>query len=204
MSRRLEKKPRLIIYGLIAYREGEYCLPCFVEGAGRRGPKSGVKLELDHADNDETNWNPDNIHLCCKAHNLKFRRLTSKAHVSLMREYSAVNVCARAKENMDPRKARIIAEVDLKSGSTELLLNSIYEPGWLNWMHERLTSMGSINKKEAINAGAAAQRCSNTTTARYYDVHTSSEGVFEEFTDGSGHRCIRYRKIDNIKKGGRK
>lgn len=195
MARRLEKKPRLVIYGLIAQRDGEYCLACFAEGAGRRGPKSGVKLEIDHANNDPTDWSAGNLHLLCKAHNLKLRRLSVKRHVSLLREYSAVNVCVRAKENMDPRKISIRQEVDLKNGSTELLLNSIYEPRWLEWVHERLKIFGSITKDEAINAGAAAVGCSNTTTARYYKVHTSSEGVFEEYIDGSGHRSIRYRKF---------
>ncbi len=196
MARRLEKKPREIIYALLAYAEGEYCIACFAEGAGRRGPKQGVKLQFDHANGDATDWSEGNIHFACGAHNLKFRRLSPKRHLSLMREYSAVNVCARRKESIDPRKARIIAEVDLKAGSTELLLNSIYEPAWLNWMDEQLTAFGNITKKESINAGAASCQCSNTTTARYYDVHTSSEGRFEEFTDASGHRCVRYRLVD--------
>lgn len=195
MARRLEKKPRLIIYGLLAYAEGEYCLACFAEGAGRRGPPS-VKLEIDHANGIPNDWSEGNLHLLCKAHNLKFRRLTSKRHFSLLRTYSAVNVCVRRKEGMDPRKARIMAEVDLKAGSTELFLNSIFEPGWLNWMNEQLTTYDNITKKKAINAGAAAQQCSNSTTARYYDVHTSEEGEFEEFTNSSGHRCVRYRQVE--------
>ncbi len=195
MPRRLDVKQRRIIYDLLARMEGEYCLACFAEGVGRRGPPE-VNLEIDHANGDPSDWSGGNIHLVCKTHNLKFRRLSSKEHVLLMAAYSDVNVSVCMRENRDPRKIKVVEEVDLKTGSPELRLNNIYEPGWLTWMHQQLTSYGNITRKEAINAGAAAQRCSNTTTARYCDVHTSSEGVFEEFTDGSGHRAIRYRKIE--------
>ncbi len=80
-------------YRWMAARDGEYCLACFIEkGIQRKG-----KLQIDHANNDITDWSPKNLHLLCPMHNLKMRKLTTQQHINLMRQYSAKNEGKREK-----------------------------------------------------------------------------------------------------------
>lgn len=183
MPNRYQAAARQTIYETIARYEGEYCLACFAEGAGRRGPKSGVKLEIDHA-------GPE-VHLLCKTHNNDMRRLSLEKHISLMADYCAKNVCARALENLPVSKIK--TEVDYKSGSVEMQVNSVAESDWLEFMKGWIDANGSIPKNEAINSGAiAAGDISPSTTQRYLSKHTASWGRFQEIKE-SGIKVIVYR-----------
>ena len=66
MANRFQINQHRMAYGFIASRDGEYCLIC------KRGPGK-VKLQIDHADNNPSNWEPDNLHLLCQTHNLQLR-----------------------------------------------------------------------------------------------------------------------------------
>jgi len=196
MPNRFQSNQYRAIYPLIAERDGEYCLACFIETGQRRGPRA-VKLEIDHADGDRRNWSPDNLHLLCKVHNIKMRSLSVRAHVSLMAGYSAENVRERVRNNEYlPATKRTGA---YKQGSPEMLVNSIAEVKWLEFMHGMVDGNGSISKEDAINAGAiAADDISIQTTARYYTKHTSLLGRFKEIRTG-GTRYAVYRDFAGVK-----
>ena len=182
MPNRYQTAARRQIYEMIARYEGEYCLSCFVEGSGQRKPPE-IKLEIDHAG--------DEIHLLCKKHNLEYRRLSLAQHTLLMAEYSAKNVCVRARKNLPVSKIR--TEVDYKQGSIEMQVNSEAEAGWLDFMKGWIDSNGSIPKNEAINSGAiVAGDISPSTTQRYLSKHTASFGRFQE-TKENGIKVIIYR-----------
>lgn len=163
---------------MIAERDGLYCLACFIEGRGRRGPGS-VRLEIDHADGNYWNWAPDNVHFLCKTDNLKFKKLSPKEHRLRMAEYSAKNVRVRMKNNEYLSATR--RRHNYEQGSPEMKVNSIAEGKWLEFMCEWITDNGSIAKEDAINAGAiAADDVNIQTTQRYYVKHTSALGRFKE------------------------
>lgn len=192
MANRFQKNQYDAIAPWITERDGYYCLACFCEGAGRR-TEPEVRLEIDHADNDPYNWDPDNLHWLCKTHNLKMRRLSVKEHISLMAGYSAKNVCVRERENL---KTRTSKELELyNQASPECQINSIAEESWLVWMSDMIKYNGSISKEDAINAGAiAANNISPVTTKRYYTKHTSVLGRFKE-NKNKGNIRVVYREI---------
>ena len=96
MANRFQIAQHKLAYDFIASRDGEYCLACFIENGIKRGPPA-IKLQIDHADNNPRNWSPPNLHLLCQKHNLEMRNKPRAEHKRLITEYSAKNVCARAK-----------------------------------------------------------------------------------------------------------
>jgi hypothetical protein len=182
MPNRYQTAARREVYETIARYEGNYCLACLCEGAGRRGPPS-ISLEIDHA-------GPE-VHLLCKKHNLDFRRLSLKQHTLLMAEYSAKSVCVRARENLPVSKIR--TEIDYTKGSIEMQVNTQAEEHWLEFMHGWIDSNGNIPKGEAINSGSiAAGDISPSTTTRYLAKHCASFGRFQEVRE-NGIKVIIYR-----------
>jgi len=86
MANRFQINQHRVAYDLIASRDGEYCLIC------KSGPDK-VKLQIDHADNNPSNWEADNLHLLCQTHNLQFRSVPVAEKLRTIREHSANNVC---------------------------------------------------------------------------------------------------------------
>jgi len=190
LPNRFQSNQYKVVYPLIAERDGEYCLACFIETGQRRGPKS-VKLEIDHADGDRRNWAPSNLHLLCKAHNIKYRSLNVKRHSSLMATYSAENERGRVWERKYQPATKRTGAYQL--GSPEMQVNSIAEVNWLEFMHNMIETNGSISKDDAINAGAiAADDVNPQTTERYWKKHTSILGRFKEIKlDGIRYAVLR-------------
>lgn len=88
MANRFQINQHRMAYGFIASRDGEYCLIC------KRGPGK-VKLQIDHADNNPSNWEPDNLHLLCQTHNLQLRSVPVVKKLRTIRWHSAKTVCVR-------------------------------------------------------------------------------------------------------------
>lgn len=196
MANRFQTNQYRAIYPLIAERDGEYCLCCFIETGQRRTPNA-VKLQIDHADCDPHNWAPNNLHLVCKTHNLKLRSLSVKAHLSLMAGYSAENERVRMKENQH------IAESKRKglylSGSPEMQVNARSLTLWREFMCGMIKANGSISKEDAITAGAiAADDVDIQTTARYLRKDCNAvNGRFRELkTDGL--IMIVFREVEKV------
>jgi hypothetical protein len=197
MPNRYQVNQRNAIYPFIAERDGEYCLACFIETGQRRGPKS-VKLEIDHADCDKSNWDPRNLHLLCKTHNIKFRSLSVKQHISVMAGYSAENESVRVRNNEHTAESR--RKSLYLSGSPEMQVNSIAYGKWLEFMHSWIDANGSISKKDAIEAGAlAADDVDVQTTARYYKKRVSVLGEFKE-VKVNGEIRVFYRHDEKVQR----
>lgn len=192
MANRFQIAQHKLAYDFIANRDGEYCLACFIEKGIRRGPPA-IKLQIDHADNNPGNWSPTNLHLLCQKHNLEMRNKPPSEHKRLIEDYSAKNECVRARENHHIPTMTAKEQVDYTTASPEMQANCIFEQRWLDFMHDWIRVNGSIPKSEAINGGAAAAGCSNSTTARYLAKYASSMGCFKESRDSAGARIIVYR-----------
>ncbi len=183
MPNRYQSAAKQEIYETIAKYEGNYCLACFIEGAGRRGPKSGMKLQIDHAGRER--------HLLCQTHNLDYRRLTLEEHESLMADYSAENVRKRVKESLPIKSARTI--FDYKGGSVEMQVNSEAEDEWIRFNVKWIEANGFINYDTSVNAGAiAACNINPSSTERYYKKWKSALGLFQE-TKENGERGLVFR-----------
>jgi hypothetical protein len=198
MPNRFQTAQHQLAYDFIIKRDGEYCLACFNENGIKRGPPA-IKLQIDHADNNPSNWSSTNLHLLCQKHNLEMRNKPSAEHKRLIEDYSAKNECVRARENHHTPTVTAKEQVDYACGSQEMRANCIFEQRWLDFMHEWIRVNGSIPKSETINAGAAAAGCSTSTTARYLAKYSSSFGCFQESRDSAGVKIIVYRPI-NFKK----
>ncbi len=171
-------------------RDGPWCIACFVEYGQKRG-EPAVKLQIDHADNNPKNWTPSNLHLTCQTHNLKFRSLSVKDHVSLMATYSAKFMCLRAQMGLESSLPKIL--VDYMAGSPEMQVNSICEVRWLEFMHQEISKYGSIFKEVAIAGGAQVAGCSTAAVRNnYLPKAISPWGAFKETKDGGGNKIIVY------------
>jgi hypothetical protein len=193
MANRFQLAQYKLAYGFIARTDGEYCLACFIEKKIKRSPPA-IKLQIDHADNNLSNWSPDNLHFLCQMHNLKMKKLTSIEHKKMIDQYSAKNERECEREIFVVPTIIAKEKVNYSSGSPEMQANSIFEQKWLDFMHGWIRNNGSIPKEEAINSGALLAGCSPLTTSRYLSKYTSSLSCFRETRDSSGAKIITYRQ----------
>jgi hypothetical protein len=193
MANRFQLAQYKLAYGFIVRSDGEYCLACFIEKSIKRSPPA-IKLQIDHADGNPSNWSPDNLHFLCQTHNLKMRKLTSAEHTKLIERYSAKNESVRERDIFSAPTTIAKELVDYNSGSPEMRANSLFEQKWLDFMHGWIRSNGSIPKEEAINSGALIAGCSPITTSRYLSKYTSSLSCFKVSRDSTGVKTVAYRK----------
>ncbi len=182
MANRFQINQHRLAYNFIASRDGEYCLIC------KAGPDT-AKLQIDHADNNPSNWQPDNLHLLCQTHNLEFRFLPVGKKLHVIGLYSAKNVCMyeRRYGSISSKVAKDV--LDYRSGSVEMKANSMFEPVFTEWLLKNLP----MAKNEAINSGALIAGCSPATSDRYLKKLTSAAGPLEEFRDGMGTATIDFK-----------
>jgi len=187
MPNRFQIRQHDLAYRFIAARDGEHCLIC------RRKPP-GVQLQIDHADGNEQNWAPDNLHLLCQFDNLQLRGKPPREHRRLLSFYSAKNVCVRERERGIESTDTSKELVDYSTGSQEMKANSIYERRFRRWLLEEIARVGSIPKKEVINSGAEMAGCNPVTISRYLDKLTSAISVLKEAKDAFGNIIITYKR----------
>ena len=136
-------------YGFLSARDGEYCLVGIV-----LNEKCAGGLQIDHADNNHHNWDPENLHLVCQKHNLALRKLTRRQHSNLIRKCSAKNERERKKTKANIPGEVVNALVDYSSGSPEMQVNSLCKQKFEDWVIELLNKHGQWPKKDVINSGA--------------------------------------------------
>ncbi len=134
-------------------------------------------LVIDHRDNNPRNKDPTNLRLLCRSCNVK-------AAFPRVRERKII----RIDSTEDVRR-----HVDYQSGSAEMQVNDFCETEYRNWVMAHIRLNGSITKKEAINAGAERVGANPTTTRKYLDKLTSTEGHLKEFKNQSKERVITFR-----------
>jgi len=188
MPNRFQIHQHEIAYKFIAARDGEYCL----DPSCKRKPPA-VKLQIDHADNNPSNWDPENLHLLCQKHNLEMRQKTAAEHGRLVREYSAKNEREREKARGRESTGIVKEMVDFRAGSPEMKANSYYEIRYREWIFRIMREQGFIIKADEINSGAEVVGCSPLTTSRYLAKLTSSVGTLKETRDATGTIVIAFR-----------
>jgi hypothetical protein len=192
MPNRFQEAQHNLAYNFICKNDGEYCLACYIEKGLKHKPPA-IKLQIDHADNNPSNWSPYNLHFLCQTHNLKMRKLTSIEHKKLIENYSAKNERVRARENFNIPTILAKEIIDYTNGSPEMQANSLFEQKWLDFMHAWIRTNGSIPKEEAINSGALIAGCNPSTTTRYLSKYTASLSCFKISRDSSGAKIVVYR-----------
>ncbi|MBI4187925.1 MAG: hypothetical protein HY529_01835 [Chloroflexi bacterium] len=181
-------------YEMIARAEGDQCIVCYVEKGVRRGPPA-VRLEIDHADNNQANWSWGNLHLVCHQHNCVLRQLPPDEHISLLQSHSDQLERERERNNLPTWKTLLKERVPYEAGSPEMQANRSFEPRWVKYAHQCLQENGSAKKKEIISGGAAYAHCSIQTSTNYLTKYTSPISPFMETVDDDGDKIIVYREI---------
>jgi len=182
MANRFQANQHRLAYGFIASRDGEYCLIC-KRGTGR------VKLQIDHADNDPSNWTPDNLHLLCQTHNLQLRGIPVKKKLHTLCWYSAKNVCVRERTYGSIGTKVAKDTLDYRTGSVEMKANSLFEPAFTEWLLANLPMV----REEAQYSGAQVVGCSPETAKRYMKKLTSAAGPLREFKNGMGTTMVGFK-----------
>ena len=186
MAKRYQNRERQIIYKFLVDRDGERCFVC-------PGKPPKFKLEIDHADNNPKNDDPDNLHLLCRNHNLIMRQKTIRSHKAYLKRYGAVREREREKNGTSSSTHRVRAMVDFSVGSQEMKANSHYERQYREWLLKYLIQYKVIDRKEAANCGAEIVGCSQTTTGRYLDKLTSAVGPLKETINTAGLKIIIFK-----------
>jgi hypothetical protein len=187
MPNRFTIKEHDALYKFIAARDGEYCIKCHTK------PLPDKPLQIDHADNDRSNWDPENLHLACQTHNLEFRGMTVKEHMEQIQHYSASNERERARERGREGTNMVKDLVDYRNASPEMKANSYYEIQYRDWILTTVKVNGLITKEEALNSGSEVVGCSQLSASRYLAKLTSGVGVLKQFKDASGTVVISYK-----------
>lgn len=175
MTRWRNKQTRAWAYKYLVLRDGEKCLLCGIDG----------KLEIDHADTDLHNDKPENLSLLCPVCNKKMRMLTIAGHLAeIAAARCSQSVCDR--ERTYNRTELIKHDLDYSTGSLECKIANYCEIVFREYVINEINKHETIDKAEAINAGAEAAGCSPTTTARYLIKMTSKTGALYEYRDPTG------------------
>jgi hypothetical protein len=182
MANRFQNNQHRLAYGFIASRDGEYCLIC------KRGHEK-VKLQIDHADNNTSNWESDNLHFLCQRHNLRFRSVPVTEKLRTIQLHSAKNEREREKRYGSISTKVAKDTIDYQSGSVEMKANSIFEPRFTEWLLRNLP----MSKDEAIHSGAHIAGCSSLTTERYLKKLISAAGPLQELRDGMNVPIIDFK-----------
>jgi hypothetical protein len=163
------------MYEFLARRDGERC---YIGGE----PGNFNTLVLDHADNDNANNDPRNLHLVCRFINgLKNPRGRGKRKM-----LSSVYVSVTGSDSMlEP--ARTL--------SAEFKKNQEAEPAFRHWIFSETWTKGELPLDEAIDCGAATANCSQESTKRYVRKETSRVRLYEIVENAeTKQKVIRFRK----------
>jgi hypothetical protein len=182
VANRFQDNQHRLAYNFIASRDGKYCLIC------KRSPER-VKLQIDHADNNPSNWAPDNLHLLCQQHNLQLRNVSLNKKLRTIRWHSANNVCVRERKHGSISTKVAKDTLDYRSGSEEMKANSMFEPVFTEWLLANLP----MSKDEAKYSGAQVAGCSPATSDRYLKKLTSAVGPLREFKDEMGIVTVDFK-----------
>jgi len=186
MARRYQTRERQIIYDFLVDRDGEQCFVC-----PAKPPK--FRLEIDHADGNPKNDDPDNLHLLCKMHNILMRQKTKRCHINYLKKYGAVRERERERTGISSSTHKVKNRIDFSVGSQEMKANNEYELQYREWLLNYLIQYKVISRKESANSGAEIVGCSQTTVGRYIDKLTSSVGPLKKTVNSEGVQIITFK-----------
>ena len=194
MPSRFQNNTREWVYLYLVARDG---LRCFICG---KKPTEKRRLEIDHADQNPENKQPQNLHLLCRACNLELRNMPASEHVQIIAKHTAKNVRESERKDDNENKKALKRILEYEYGSSEMRASSYYESRYREWIIEQLKHNGLLPRKEAINSGAEFVGCSPITISRYLDKLTSFEGILQITKDGSNF-IVTMRPVE-LKIGG--
>jgi hypothetical protein len=172
---RLSGPKRKKMYEFLARRDGERC---FI--GGERG--NYHTLIIDHADNDNSNNTPSNLHLVCRQCN---SMKNPRGRASKSGILSSVYVC----EESNP-----YAFEYPKASSAEFVKNQQSEPAVRHWTFIEIWRKGRLPLDEAIDCAAAIGECSQESVRRYYRKETSRVRIYEFVEDqATGQKYIQFK-----------
>lgn len=145
---------------------------CKLQDASCRGA-----LVFDHIDGNTDNWAEENLRWLCLSHNRRERD----------RRVGQGSTAKEVSEGGNRQPGTVKRYVDYQAGSTEMAANELMEVPFLLWLEARVVQSeqdreGPVSgphrvlKGDAINAGARAMDGSPSTSRKYLDKATSSEG----------------------------
>jgi len=170
----MQKPAKNMAYKFLVRRDGEQCLIC------RRKPtKKRPLLDIDHADNNPENDDPENLHLLCHSCNCKMRSLTVSEHLRTIFDHSAKNERERERARGNGSTEAVKEMIDYQAGSPEMQANACFEIRFREWILEEIQKDGSYPKAEAKATGAELVGCSPLTIGRYISKLVSNAGPLE-------------------------
>lgn len=161
------------MYEYLCHRDGERC---FI--GGELGNNS--TLVIDHADNDNSNNHPSNLHLVCYSINTakdprgRGRRKLSSVRVSACEELYRI-------------------ESALPTSAT-LKKNQQAEPDFRHWLFLEVWRDGRLLLEDVIDSGAAYANCSQDAIKRYIRKECSRVRIYEMVKDHNmGREYIQFK-----------
>lgn len=160
-------------------RDGNKCNVC--------GSNSeGVKLIVDHKDNNYLNNDKNNLQLCCQSCNIKknppYRNKKDVDNFSL----------SPPEPDMDDQYLSAEPYVSLENYPVWKNLKS--EPVFKNWLKTEMTKKLEMNVIQVINDGANIANCSSRTTTTYLDKLVYETGPYIIKIDkDTAHRILKWK-----------
>jgi hypothetical protein len=180
MPGRMQPENYIWVARYLTERDGYRCFHC-----GQKPARDDPPLQVDHADGNEHNYRPDNLHWLCSKDNLEFRKLSTVDHVRIIAEDSAKNggVCVTGSLAGELYQNTINTD----DVPIEIKINIAGRRAWDNWISEKVEREGLLAKFDAIYGGAKAARVSSRTTERYFKETISCEGEYEFHSEKGGY-----------------
>ncbi len=170
---RMSGRNRKKLFAMLKQRDGAYCFIC-----GEPGDEK--TLVIDHADNDNSNNDPSNLHLVCRAINA-----AKNPRKSVRRIQSSVG----EKE----RETLIAIDCD-QPQSAEFRKNLESEPAFRRWLFIEIWRKREIDYEDALDCGAAVARCSQQTIIRYLKKECSRVRLYKiTVKSETKQRLIQFR-----------
>jgi len=189
MANRWQKNVKIWVYRLLEFRDGPGCFIC------GKLPKKGKIHDIDHADNDKTNDDPENLHLLCHSCNCKKRDMSLNDQLKLIRSYSAKNVCVSECDKGFGKTAEVKELVGYRKGSPEMFANACFENQFREWILKEVKGWGSYSKQEAMATGAELVGCSPVTIGRYITKLISDAGPLELGLNSMNIQILRLKEF---------
>lgn len=194
--RRWGVNTRVWAYRFLVLRDGEKCAnPDCPNG---RVPTTQNTLDIDHINGLDFDNDPDNLQLLCRSCNvakengarlaLASPSLGAASPTTSNQTPSAQCVRERKEGRSETRVAR--EAVDYSQGGVEMKANYLYEVQFRHWLMEKVAQRGSIEKGDAIAAGAEVVGCSPATSAKYLAKLTSTAGPLKEVKGMLGEKSL--------------
>lgn len=179
MPKRLPPWAHTRVYDWLVKRDGETCVICGVA----RDPGSN-RLDIDHIDNDSSNWSRENLQLLCRPCNVA----KENRHRATVRASSpSPRVCVKEKERAGARRT------DWRTLLREITPADKWKYGWYDdWIVSNASSpkemefrryvMADLRERQVVDpeclicSGAEVARCSTITARRYLSKMVSVSG----------------------------